>query len=171
MGVNEDMEGPVVVYRLFHKEEISELERFLLAQTELKAQFPDYKSWLQKIIPQIIKSAQRDDGNNSWRLAFGLFAGIPTNTEINKKLIGTALINLTTSNSVELKSFFISPKHRRKLYSKKLFDIIYDHCAKHGIRKIETSISSSDMVTLSAFLKQGYRIINEEDIYLNNQPN
>ncbi|MFH0876537.1 MAG: hypothetical protein V1859_11475 [archaeon] len=162
---------PVIAYRLFRKEEIDQLGEFLLKQAELKNQFPDYPKWIRKIIPQIIGSAEKKNEIGNWRLAFGLFKGIPKEeTTLNKKIIGSALINLSTSNSVELKSFFICPEDRKHSYSYKLFDMVHTHCAKHGIRKIETSVSSSDIATISIFLRQGYKVINEEDIYLIGQP-
>lgn len=162
--------GPIA-YRLFREPEIKELEKFLLDKEDLKEQFPDYEKWIKKVIPQIIGSV-KDDSKESktGRLAFGLFEGAPTeDDEISKKMIGTSLLNLSTSKTVELKSFYIDSQEKEVVdeLSRKLLHILEDHCLRHGIKKIETSILSTDIHMLKIFLKRGYKLLNEEDIYQN----
>jgi len=135
-----------VISRILSRSEIEQLDNLLVPY--LSKNYPNFEKWLEKSKEEIEKGI---------RFAFGGW--------VSDRLVATAILRPTISNTVELKSLFVDPRFQKKGLGNKLYEEAEKQCLKMGFKKIivDTFCEDEDMIIF--LISQGYRIYDREDLY------
>jgi N-acetylglutamate synthase-like GNAT family acetyltransferase/predicted transcriptional regulator len=131
--------------RILHEDEIVQLRDLLVP--ELKDKFPNFEVWLEKAQKKIKEGE---------RIAIGIW---------KEKLIAASIIKLTTSNTAELKTFFVDTDFRDQSYGNSLYKETELQCRQAGVTKIITNTHIDNTQIVEFFISKGFLIAGKEDLY------
>lgn len=135
-----------IISRILSKSEIDQLDNLLVPN--LSKRYPNFEKWLEKAKEEIEKGI---------RIAYGEW--------YSDKLISTAILRPTISNTVELKSLFVDPDYRGMGFGGGLYDEAEKQCLKMGFKKITVDAFDEDKIIILLLIGRGYKIYGREDLY------
>ena len=130
--------------RILNEHEVNQLSDLLVPS--LREEYPNFEKWLNKAGEEILGGS---------RIALGIW---------KETLIAACIVKLTSSNTAELKSFFVDLNFRDLGYGNDLYKEMEKQCRKAGVVRIFTDVYCDNPSMVEFLISKGCLIAGNEDL-------